>query len=86
MLERRSSKLGKRPTLAPVIALEGDPIAIGLEHLFSIVKRAASQIGSALKEEEREEKDAAVEKQLKDLESKVSTVNDNVTQMLAMMQ
>ncbi|ELR09944.1 hypothetical protein GMDG_04420 [Pseudogymnoascus destructans 20631-21] len=67
-------------------SLQGDPIAIGLEHLISVVKRAASQIGSALKEEEREEKDAVIKKRLEDLESKVSTVNDNVAQMLAMMQ
>ncbi|OAF56135.1 hypothetical protein VC83_07447 [Pseudogymnoascus destructans] len=53
-----------------VIALKWDPVAIGLERLFSIVKRVVSWIGSSLKEKEREEKDATVKKQLKDLESK----------------
>ncbi|ELR05473.1 hypothetical protein GMDG_07395 [Pseudogymnoascus destructans 20631-21] len=53
-----------------LIALKWDPVAIGLERLFSIVKRVVSWIGSSLKEKEREEKDATVKKQLKDLESK----------------
>jgi hypothetical protein len=70
---------------APVIPLEGDPVAAGLERLFSIVESAASRIGSTPKEEEREEKDAAVEKRLEDLELKVSTVNDNVAQMLVLL-
>ena len=42
--------------------LEGDPVAAGLKCLFSVIKGAASRIGSTAKEEEREEKDAAVKK------------------------
>ncbi|OAF56523.1 hypothetical protein VC83_07218 [Pseudogymnoascus destructans] len=61
-------------------------LPLAIDTVTSVVKRAASQIGSALKEEEREEKDAVIKKRLEDLESKVSTVNDNVAQMLAMMQ
>jgi len=58
----------RRPATPPlVIPLEGDPVTAGLECLFSVVERAASRTGSALKEEEREEKDAAVEKRLEDL-------------------
>ncbi|OAF63214.1 hypothetical protein VC83_00618 [Pseudogymnoascus destructans] len=85
-LGRQEAALKSCPTtLTPVIPLEGDPVATGLERLFSIVERAASQIGNP-KEGEREEKDSAVEKRLEDLESKVSTVHNNVTQMLAMMK
>ncbi|ELR09466.1 hypothetical protein GMDG_00648 [Pseudogymnoascus destructans 20631-21] len=66
-------------------ALKSCVLSARLERLFSIVERAASQIGNP-KEGEREEKDSAVEKRLEDLESKVSTVHNNVTQMLAMMK
>ncbi|OBT68867.1 hypothetical protein VE03_02068 [Pseudogymnoascus sp. 23342-1-I1] len=62
-----------------------DPIAIGLGRLVSVVESVASRIGIPQEEENREELDAAVEKRLDDLESKISVVNENVAMMLAMM-
>ncbi|OAF63033.2 hypothetical protein VC83_00283 [Pseudogymnoascus destructans] len=68
---------------APSMPLDvGDPIAIGLERLISVVETVASRIGGPQREEGREELHAVVKRRLEDLESKISAIDQNVATML----
>lgn len=90
LLRPRQRRRQRETTSAsPATIPPEDAVAIGLGRLIGVVESVAesvtSQIGAPQSEKGRGELDAAVERRLGDLESKISAVDQNVATMLAMM-